>query len=107
MTATDTTDNIVLSIQPTLTFTPPVATGAEISAEPSTVTNDGTSQATISVYLENGLGQPAAGKTVMLSENGGSATITPVLRRGGDGEQRGCDVHRDGLLAAVGVVYGH
>ena len=78
VTATDTTDNIVLSTQPTLTSTPPVATGAEISAEPSTVTNDGTSQATISVYLENGLGQPAAGKTVMLSENGGSATITPV-----------------------------
>ncbi len=77
-TVTDTTDGVTLTAQPTLTFTTPVATGAQISALPSTVTNDGSSQATISVYLENSLDQPAAGKTVSLSENGASATISPA-----------------------------
>ncbi|MGO9750655.1 MAG: Ig-like domain-containing protein, partial [Solirubrobacteraceae bacterium] len=77
-TATDTTDGVTLSSQPTMTFVTPVATGAEISAIPSTVTNDGSSQATISVYLENSLGQPAAGKTVSLSDNGASAVISPA-----------------------------
>ena len=77
ITATDSTDNVTLSMQPNLTFSTPAATGAEISAAPTDVSNDGTSQATISVYLANGMSRPAAGKTVMLSENGGSATITP------------------------------
>ncbi len=77
-TAKDTTDNVTLTTQPTLTFVPPVATGASISANPTSVASDGTSQTTISVYLQNALGQPAVGKTVSLSQNGGNASITPV-----------------------------
>jgi hypothetical protein len=76
-TVKDATDNVTLTVQPTLTFVPPVATGASIEANESTVPDDGTSSATILVYLENGLGQPAAGKTVMLSQTG-SATIAPA-----------------------------
>jgi len=76
LTATDTTDDLALAPL-TIDFVPPVATGAEISAGPSTVPDDGTTQATISVYLQNSLAQPASGKTVTLSQTG-SATITPA-----------------------------
>ena len=75
-TATDMTDGTTLTTQPTLQFVTPMATGAEIYGGPSQVNNDGTSQATITVYLENALGQPASGKTVTLTQTG-SATITP------------------------------
>ena len=67
-----------LTTQPTLTFVPPVATGAQIQSDLSTVPNDGTSKATITVYLQNGLGRPAAGKTVSLAQGGGNAVITPA-----------------------------
>ncbi len=77
-TVTDTTDNVHLSDQPVIGFVEPTATGAEISAVPTTVANDGSSMTTISVYLENTFGRPAAGKTVSLSDNGGSASITPA-----------------------------
>ncbi len=77
-TATDTTDGITLSQQPTIIFSPPTATGAQIYGGPAQVNNDGTSQATITVYLENNLNQPASGKTVTLSEGSGGAVITPA-----------------------------
>ena len=78
----DTTDGTTLvppSGDPpaTVTFVPPAANGAQIYGGPAQVNNDGTSQATITVYLENGLGQPAAGKTVTLSEDAGQSVITP------------------------------
>ncbi len=76
-TATDTTDGDTLSQQPTLSFVPPTATGAQIYGGPSQVNNDGASQATITVYLENSLNQPASGKTVTLNQTG-SAVITPA-----------------------------
>ncbi len=76
-TATDTTDGATLSAQPTLTFVPPSATGASIQASPPSIPDDGATATTVTVYLENGLGQPASGKTVTLSETG-SATIYPA-----------------------------
>ena len=75
-TVTDTTDGVTLPTT-TATLVAPVATGAEISASPSTVLNDGTSAATVTVYLENRLGRPAAGKTVSLSAAGSSAVMSP------------------------------
>jgi hypothetical protein len=77
-TATDTTDGITLTTNPALTFTAPVAAGAQVSGGPSTVPNDGTSQATITAYLQNGLGRPASGKTITLGQGGGHAVITPA-----------------------------
>jgi hypothetical protein len=76
-TVTDTTDNVTLAAQPTLTFVTPVATGASISGGPTTVANDGSGQATISVYLQDALGRPAAGKTVSLSQGTGHAVLAP------------------------------
>lgn len=77
ITAEDTSDHLVLAEQPTLKFVPPAATGATIAANPTIVTDDGSSQATIQVYLQNGLGRPAEDKTVKLT-GGGSAVINPV-----------------------------
>lgn len=76
-TVTDTTDNVTLSTQPSLTFVTPAAAGAQIYGGPSSVPNDGSSKATIYVYLADALGRPAAGKTVSLSQTGG-ATISPA-----------------------------
>ena len=54
-TFTATTGGVTLSQQPTIVFSPPAATGAQIYGGPAQVNNDGTSQATITVYLENSL----------------------------------------------------
>ncbi len=76
-TVTDTSDGVTLADRPQLTFVTPVATGSSITATPRNVDDDGTSQATINVYLQNELGRPAAGKVVKLS-GGGSALIAPA-----------------------------
>ena len=76
-TVTDTTDSVTLSTTPSIQFVTPAATGATIVASPGTVVDNGNAQATITVYLANGQGQPAAGKTVALSENGAHASISP------------------------------
>ena len=93
-TVTDTTDDgITLSTQPTLTFVAPTATGAQIYGGPAQVHNDGTSEATITVYLENSLDQPASGKTVTLSEGVGQCRdhTGRIVDSGDDGrdQQRG------------------
>jgi kumamolisin len=77
-TATDTSDAVTLSTHPAMTFVAPSAAGASITGGPSTVSNNGTSKATIFIYLQNALGRPAAGKTVSISEGGGLAVITPA-----------------------------
>lgn len=77
LTITDTTDNVTLSSEPTMTFVEPVATGAQISAGPTTVNDNGSATTTISVYLQNGLGRPAVGKTVKIAQGSGNATIAP------------------------------
>ncbi len=77
-TAVDTSDGVTLATQPTVTFLAPAASGAEIYGGPAQVNNDGMSEATITVYLENSLDQPASGKTVSISDGAGSAVITPA-----------------------------
>ncbi len=93
--ASDTTDGVTLTSHPMLTFITPLATGAQITASQATVPDDGSSSSTVMVYLENGLGHPAAGKTVMLSQTG-SATITPVgSATPGDTAVTGADGYAD------------
>jgi hypothetical protein len=81
LTARDATDNVTLTTQPAITFAPPVATGAQISANPTTVADDGTSTTTISVYLQNALGRPAAGKTVSLATASTTVAISPASKQ--------------------------
>jgi hypothetical protein len=78
---TDTTDGVTLATPPSVTFEAPAATGAQLVASPSIVANDGTATATVTAYLQDARGRPAAGKTVSLSEGGGQATITPASRQ--------------------------
>ena len=77
-TATDTTDSISIGSPQTTTFTPPSATSGSIVATPSTVANDGTSPATLTVTLQNAKSQGAEGKTIALSASSGDAQVTPT-----------------------------
>ena len=81
VTFTVTGDGVALATQPSVSFESPAATGAQITASPATVVNDGTASASITVYLQDARGRPAAGKTVSLSEGGGQATIAPASRQ--------------------------
>jgi kumamolisin len=80
LTATDTTDNIQItpSTTPTLTFVTPPAASASISAAPGTVANDGTTQSTISITLEDSLGRPVPGKQITLQQTGNSVVNGPT-----------------------------
>jgi kumamolisin len=75
-TATDVTDGIALAQTVTLTFGVPAAASAGIAAAPSTVAADGTSAATVTVTLKDGLNRPTPGKTVTLSQGNGHSIIT-------------------------------
>ena len=75
VTATDTTDGVVLP-QVTLGFGVPRATAAGITANPSTVAADGTSTATLAVTLKDTLGRPTPGKTVSVTDGTSHAVLT-------------------------------
>ncbi|MHB8576272.1 MAG: Ig-like domain-containing protein, partial [Dehalococcoidia bacterium] len=74
-TATDTTDNQVLQQTAVVHFVSPPATAGGITATPS-VPADGTTTGTVTVRLQNALGQGAAGKVVSLSQGNGHSRVT-------------------------------
>jgi len=78
LTATDTTDDVVLSTKPTFPFITPLAAAAGIGAFPTTVTADGTHPTTITVTLEDSLSRPSPGKEIQLSQNGNSVISGPT-----------------------------
>ena len=81
LTATDTSDNLILTQQATVSFTvgavdPFVST---VSASPSSVPADGTRKSTITVTLKDSNGSPVSGKLVSASSSrGGVDTIAPA-----------------------------
>jgi kumamolisin len=75
-TATDATDGIQLSQTANVTFVVAPATGASISATPSTEPADGQTAATITVTLKDALNRPTPGKTIAISDGGAHAVIT-------------------------------
>ena len=74
-TATDTTDGVQLTQPISLIFDVAPAASAGISANPSSVTADGQSTATVVVTLKDSLNRPTPGKTVTLSNGGSHAVI--------------------------------
>ncbi len=74
LTATDTTDAIVLPTT-TLPFGVPPAASASISAGPASVLNDGIATTTITVTLKDGLGRAAPGKLVTLAQGSGHSVV--------------------------------
>jgi hypothetical protein len=75
LTATDTTDGVVLPTGVAI-FGVPAATGASISANPTTDSADGQTAATVTVTLKDSLNRPPPGKTVTLSNGGSNAAMT-------------------------------
>jgi kumamolisin len=76
LTATDTTDGIVLSQTSTIPFAPPVAASASIGASPNIVLNDGVATTTITVTLKDALARPSPGKLVQLAQGNGRSIIS-------------------------------
>ncbi len=76
VTATDTTDGIVLTNTVTSSFVVPPAAGAGISVSSTPVTADGVSSTTITLTLQDALGRPTPGKLVTLSEGSGHSVIS-------------------------------
>lgn len=75
LTATDTTDGIQLASTTGLTFSPPPAASAGISANPAALPADGQTAATIIVTMKDSLNRPSPGKTVTLSDAGAHAVM--------------------------------
>jgi hypothetical protein len=75
LTATDTTDSVTLTQKPSLSFVPPPAASALLTALPATVTADGITPADITVTLKDSLGRPSPGKLVQINQTGGNSII--------------------------------
>ncbi len=88
-TATDTTDQLPIIPTATVTFEagPADANQSSVTADPSTVPNDGHTASTITVGLHDQQGNPVAGKLVTLTASSSSPVITavsPVTDAGGN-----------------------
>ena len=81
-TATDTTDNVVLTKTVSITYTPgpadPAGLGTTVTVNPANPAADGTTPSTVTVTLADYFSNPVAGKTITLKALNGSSTITTV-----------------------------
>lgn len=75
-TATVTTDSVTLTETPQIVFGPPPAASGGISANPTSVTNNGTSKTDITVTLKDAQNRPSPGKLITLSQGSGHSVIT-------------------------------
>lgn len=76
VTFSATVNGIPLAQHPVVIFVPRPAAAGSITATPGTVTADGVQAATITVSLQDALGQPSPGKRVGLSQGGGSSILS-------------------------------
>src|SRR5205807_1915587 len=76
LTATDTTDGTVLQQQATVAFVSPPAAAGGISANPTTVSANGSDTTTMTVTLQDAKGNPSPGKLVSLSQGNGASIIS-------------------------------
>ena len=81
-TATDTTDNVVVTKTVSVTYTPgpadAAATGTTVTANPAKLVADGSTASTITVTLTDFYSNPLEGKTIALKALNGSSVITPA-----------------------------
>jgi uncharacterized protein Veg len=81
-TATDTTDNVVLTKTVSITYTPgpadPAGLGTTVTVSPANPKADGTTSSTVTVTLADYFSNPVGGKTITLKALNGSSTITTV-----------------------------
>lgn len=76
LTATDTTDGVVLQRTAIVTFDTPSAASAGIMAFPTSVAADGVSATAITVTLKDALGRPTPGKLISLAQSGTRSVVT-------------------------------
>jgi hypothetical protein len=76
ITATDTSDGIVLDGHPQISFMAPPAAGGAISAQPTSVPSDGVSTTTITVTLQDAQGHGSPNKVISLSQGPGHSVIS-------------------------------
>ena len=77
--ATDTSDGVIVTQQPSMTFVTPPAASASVGVSPpypTAVASDGAATATIMVTLEDSLSRPTPGKSVRLHQNHNSLVVT-------------------------------
>ncbi len=79
-TATDTTDNITLTVPAVLTFVagPADADASTVVATPNAVAHDGHTPTSVAVTLTDLFGNPVSGKTIALAALNGGSVITTV-----------------------------
>ncbi len=78
LTATDTTDGIVIAGGADVVFAVPSAAGAGIMAFPTTVAADGVSTSSITVTLRDAQNHPTPGKVVLLAQDGRAVVVGPT-----------------------------
>ncbi len=80
ITATDTTDNLVLSKTVSIAYqagpADPAALGTTVIADPTNPPADGSTSSTITVTLTDYFSNPVAGKTIALKALNGSSTVS-------------------------------
>jgi hypothetical protein len=78
LTALDTSDNVTLTQQPSVTFQIPAvdATASSVSASPSTVAANGSTTITVTLRDQGASPQPVADQAVTLADGTGNAVIT-------------------------------
>jgi hypothetical protein len=81
-TATDTTDNLVLSQTVSITYLAgagdPDSLGSTVTVSPANPPADGSTPSTITVTLTDYFSNPVAGQTITLAALNGSSTVTPA-----------------------------
>ncbi|MDS4041860.1 MAG: protease pro-enzyme activation domain-containing protein [Candidatus Competibacter sp.] len=69
-------DNVILAAPNPVSFVAPPAASGSISANPTSVLNNGTSTTTITVTLKDAQNRPSPGKLITLSQGNGHSVIT-------------------------------
>jgi hypothetical protein len=112
LTAKDTTDDVTVTQQASLSFVTPPAASAGFTALPATVPADGITPADITVTLKDSLGRPSPGKLVQINQTGGNSIIggpnPPVTNGSGMIEFTAVDSNNETITySAVDVTDGN
>lgn len=76
LTATDTTDSLILAERPRVAFGVPMAAAGSIVAGPTSVKNDGIATTSIIVTLKDAQNRPTPGKLIVLSQGAGRSIVS-------------------------------